>query len=59
MPTQQISGIFRGPQGHGTPYPYKLPIPLPEEFLKIWEWYGSRLPEGGPVIESSLEQKLV
>ena len=31
-------GFFKGRPNNGTPYPYYcIPIPLPEESLKIWE----------------------
>ena len=51
-----ISGIFRDPQGHGTPWALdKLPIPIkiPKDMGMVWEaCMGPTLPQGGPIIET-------
>ena len=47
-----FSGIFRDPQGHGTPflvsYPYKPPIRIPKDMGMAWEYYGN-LTRRGPI----------
>ena len=58
-----LNGIFRDPQGHGTPlivtFPYCSHTTPMFESLKIWEWYGSRLPcSGVPCPWGSLKSPL-
>ena len=46
----KIDPTTMDPKGHGTPWaPYHSHNTPIFESLKIWEVYGSRFPEGGPM----------